>query len=115
MLPIALCGIGIVINIEVIVVLLTTWEVHNIPRAKPDGCGEPPRSLMTPQSQKLKYQFLFYHDGTKLMMDKQIMSMLKIVPKLSPGYSMVTCADPGVRWPDCFSLVTCVATIVMSQ
>ena len=32
-----------------------------------------------------------------------------------PGYSMVTCAHLGVMWPDCFSLVTRVATAVMSQ
>ena len=41
--------------------------------------------------------------------------MLKIVALLSPGYSMVTCAHFGVRWPDYFPLVTRVATIVMSQ
>ena len=41
----------------------------------------------------------------------------QICPKtpLSPGYSMVTCAHLGVMWPDCFSLVTGVATTVMSQ
>ena len=31
------------------------------------------------------------------------------------GYSMITRAYLGVRWPDCFSLVTRVATTVMSQ
>ena len=41
--------------------------------------------------------------------------MLKIVQTLSPGDSMVTYAHHGVRWPDCFSLVTRVATTVMSQ
>ena len=38
--------IGIDTNIEVIVVSLTTWEAHHSPRAKPEGCGELPRSLM---------------------------------------------------------------------
>ena len=67
--------IGIDTNIEVIVVLLTTWEAHHSPRAKPEGCGELPRSLMRQQWPKLRYQFLFYHDETKLMMNKQILSI----------------------------------------
>ena len=67
--------IGIDTNIEVIVVSLTTWEAHHSPRAKPEVCGEPPRSLMRHQWPKLRYQFLFYHDATKLMMNKQILSI----------------------------------------
>ena len=39
---------------------LTTWESHHSPRAKPS---------------KLRYQFLFYHDETKLLMNKQILSI----------------------------------------
>ena len=31
----------------------------------PSGCGELPRSLMTPQWPKSRYQFLFYHDAPK--------------------------------------------------
>ena len=54
--------IGIDTNIEVIVVSLTTWEAHHSPGAKPEGCGELPRSLMRQQWPKLRYQFLFYHD-----------------------------------------------------
>ena len=65
---------GIDTNIEVIVVSLTTWEAHHSPRAKPEGCGELPRSLMRQQRPKLRYQFLFYHDETKLIMNKQILS-----------------------------------------
>ena len=68
-------GIGIDTNIEVIVVSLTTWEAHHSPRAKPEGCGELPRSLMWQQWPKLRYQFLFYHDETKLIMNKQILSI----------------------------------------
>ena len=48
----ARCGyvaIGIDTKIEVIVVSPTTWEAHHSPRAKPEGCGELPRSLVTPQ------------------------------------------------------------------
>ena len=77
--------IGIDTNIEVIVVSLTTWEAHHSPRAKPEGCGELPMSLMRQQWPQLRYQFLFYHDETKLIMNKQILSiqMLKSVPKLS--------------------------------
>ena len=67
--------IGIDTNIEVVVVSLTTWEAHHSPRAKPEGCGELPRSLMGQQWPKLRYQFLFYHDETKLMMNKQILSI----------------------------------------
>ena len=67
--------IGIDTDIEVIVVSLTTWEAHHSPRAKPEGCGELPRSLMRQQWPKLRYQFLFYHDETKLMMNKQILSI----------------------------------------
>ena len=76
--------IGIDTNIEVIVVSLTTWEAHHSPRAKPKGCGELPRSLMRQQWPKLRYQFLFYHDETKLMLNKQILSIeiLQFVPKL---------------------------------
>ena len=77
--------IGIDTKIEVIVVSPTTWEAHHSPRAKPEGCGELPRSLVTPQWPKSRYQFLFYHDETKLMKNKQILSiqMLKFVQKLS--------------------------------
>ena len=39
----------------------------------------------------------------------------QICRKTAPGYSMVSCAHFGVMWPDCFSLVTRVATTVMSQ
>ena len=39
----------------------------------------------------------------------------QIGPQTVPGYSMVICAYLGVMWPDCFSLVTRVATTVMSQ
>ena len=43
---------------------------------QPEGfCGELPRSLMRQQWPKLRYQFLFYHDETKLMMNKQILSI----------------------------------------
>ena len=52
-----------------------TWEAHQSPRAKPEGCGELPRSLVTPQWPKSRYQFLFNHDDTKLMMNKRILSI----------------------------------------
>ena len=52
----AMLAIGMDTNIEVIVVSLTTWEAHHSPKAK------------------WGYQFLFYHDETKLMMDKKILS-----------------------------------------
>ena len=104
-------------NIEVIVVSLTTWKAQHGPRAKPEGCGELPRSLMRQQWPTLRYQFLFYHDETISMMNKQMLfiQIFKIVPKLSPSYSMVTCPHFGVRWPDCFSLVTHVKTTAMSH
>ena len=57
--------IGINTKIEVIVVSPTTWEAHHSPRAKLEGCEELPRSLVTPQWPKLRYQFLFYHDASK--------------------------------------------------
>ena len=49
------------------------------------------RSLMRQQWPKLRYHFLFYHDETKLMMNKQILPiwMFKIVPNcpwLQHGY-----------------------------
>ena len=68
-------NIGIDTNIEVIVVSLMTWEAHHSPRAKPEGCGELPRLFMRQQWLKLKYQFLFYHDETKLMVNKQKLSI----------------------------------------
>ena len=65
--------------------LINDLGAHHSPRAKPEGCEELPRSWMRQQWPKLRYQFLFYHDETKLMMNKQILSiwMLKFVPKLS--------------------------------
>ena len=77
---------GIDTNIEVIVVSLTTWEANHSPRALPSGCGELPRWLMRQQWLKLRYQFLFYHDETQIMMNKQILSiqMLKKSPKTVP-------------------------------
>ena len=41
--------IGIDTKIEVIVASPTTWEAHHSPRAKPEGCGELPRSLVMQQ------------------------------------------------------------------
>ena len=41
--------IGIDTKIEVIVASPTTWEAHHSPRAKPEGCGELLRSLVTQQ------------------------------------------------------------------
>ena len=81
-------AIGIDTNIEVIIVSLTTWEAHHSPRAKPEGCGELPRSLMRQQWPKLRYQFLFYHDETKLIMNKQILSIW--MPKTVPQLSLIT-------------------------
>ena len=63
--------IGIDTKIEVIVASPTTWEAHHSPRAKPEGCGELPRSLVTQQWPKWRYQFLFYHDETKSITNKQ--------------------------------------------
>ena len=64
-------NIGIDTKIEVIVASPTTWEAHHSPRAKPEGCGELPRSLVTQQWPKWRYQFLFYHDETKSITNKQ--------------------------------------------
>ena len=64
-------AIGIDTKIEVIVASPTTWEAHHSPRAKPEGCGELPRSLVTQQWPKWRYQFLFYHDETKSITNKQ--------------------------------------------
>ena len=63
--------IGIDTKIEVIVASPTTWEAHHSPRAKPEGCGELPRLLVTQQWPKWRYQFLFYHDETKSITNKQ--------------------------------------------
>ena len=57
--------IGIDTKIEVIVVSPATWEAHHSLRAKPEGCGELPRSMETPQWPQSRYQFLFYHDASK--------------------------------------------------
>ena len=75
-------AIGIDTKIEVIVLSPTTWEAHHSPRApweahhspraSPKGCGELPRSLVTPQWPKSKYQFLFYHDDSKHIKSMQI-------------------------------------------
>ena len=48
----------------------------------------------------------------KLMKNKQIVSKLS---QNYPGCSMVICAYLGLRWPDCISLVTRVASTLMSQ
>ena len=50
---------------------------------------------------KLRYQFLYYHDE----------NLSQNCPRLQHGY---VCTS-WVIWPDCFSLVTRVATTVMSQ
>ena len=39
---------------------------------QPSGCGELPRSLVTPQWPKLRYRFLFYHDASKHIKSMQI-------------------------------------------
>ena len=41
------------------------WGHCGVTRAKLEGCGELPRSLVTPQWPKSRYQFLFYHDASK--------------------------------------------------
>ena len=58
-------AIGIDTKIKVIVVSPTTWEAHHSPRTMPEGCGELPRSFVTSQWPKSRYQFLFYHDASK--------------------------------------------------
>ena len=65
-------AIGIDTKIEVIVVSPTTWEAHHSPRVKPSGCGELPRSLVTPQWPQSSYQFPFYHDASKYIKSQQI-------------------------------------------
>ena len=82
--------IGIDTNIEVIVVSLTTWEAHHNPRAKRAVVSFP-------------------------IINKYCQGKCSIWSQNCPGYSMVTCAHLGIMWPDCFSLVTRVATAVMSQ
>ena len=42
------------------------------PKAKPEGCGELPRLLVTPKWPKSRYQFLFYHDASKQIKFMQI-------------------------------------------
>ena len=64
--------IGIDTKIEGIVVSPTTWEAHHSPRVKPEGCGDLPRSLVTPQWPTSRYQFLFYHDASKHIKFMQI-------------------------------------------
>ena len=65
--------IGIDPKIEVIVVSPTTCEAHHSPRAKPEGCGELPRSLVTQKWPKSRDQFLFYHDASKHIKFLQIL------------------------------------------
>ena len=88
--------IGIDTNTEVIVVSLKTWEAHHSPRASPSGCGELPRSLLRQQWPKLRYQFLFYHDETTLMMNNSIMMLMK--------FSDLSQSDRSnwVMWQQCY-------------
>ena len=65
-------NIGIDTKIGAIVVSPTTCEAHHRPRAKPEGCGQLPRSLVTPQWPKSRYQFLSYHDASKHIKSMQI-------------------------------------------
>ena len=85
--PIRVWVIWIDTNIEVIAVSSTTREAHHSPRAKPEGCGELPRSLMRHQWPNLRYQFLFYHDETKLMINKYCQFKCS---KISPNCPLVT-------------------------
>ena len=64
--------IGIDTKIEIIVVSPTIWEAHHSPRAKPSGCDELPRSLVTLQWLNSRYQFLFYYDASKHIQSMQI-------------------------------------------
>ena len=64
--------IGIDTKLEVIVVSPTAWEAYHNPRSKPSGCGQPFRSLVTPQWPKSRYQFIFYHDASKHIKSMQI-------------------------------------------
>ena len=66
--------IGIDINIEIMTVSLAIWEAQHSQRAKYQDCGEIPMSLMRPQWPKLRYQYLFYYDESKWMMNKQMLS-----------------------------------------
>ena len=67
-------------------VSLTTWEAHHSSRAKPDdGYGELPRSLMRQLWTDLRFQFLFYHDEIKLVMNK-CQKLSQTVPWLQHGY-----------------------------
>ena len=68
---------GIDTNIEVIVVSLTIWEAHHSPRAKPEGCGDASQVVndTTMTEIEVSISILSWHDETKLMMNKQILSI----------------------------------------
>ena len=42
----AIAGYTGTTSIDTAAQLSSTWEAHNSPRAKPEGCGELPRSLV---------------------------------------------------------------------
>ena len=113
---IVVLNIGIDTKIEVIVVSPTTWEAHHCPRAKLEGCGELPGSLVIPQWPKSRYQFLSYHDASKHIEFVQIQMCisLKIAHKTASNQPL----SLGIMATDhCHSrfLSYVLVTTVMSQ
>ena len=92
--------IGIDTKILVIVVSPTTWQAHHNPRAKPEGCGELPRTLVTPQWPKSRYQFLFYHDASKHIKSVQIRVCISRKSSLCKAWpqTIVTAASLVTSW-----------------
>ena len=106
--------LGIDTKIEVIVVSPTTWEAHHSPRTKRKGYGELPRSLVTPQWPKLRYQFLSYHDASKHIKFMQIRVCIsrKLLKHCSKSATMESMATDHCH----SSLLSYIlVTIVMSQ
>ena len=63
-----------------------TNDLGSSPQPEGEGCGELPRSLVTPQWPKSRYQFLFYHDASKHIKSMLIRvcisrkSLIKLLP-----------------------------------
>ena len=87
---------------------LTTWESHHSPRAKPEGEARGlwwvSQGVNEPTMPEIDVSISILLWWNKIN-DKSI-NTLRVKAPNCPKTLLVTCAHLGVRWPDCFSLVT---------
>ena len=79
----------------------TTWEADHSPRAKPEGCGEFPRSLVTPLWPQSWYQFLYQCPPLDAGVCDRVTKRDHCLVKGGMPVSRVDCEGDADNWGGC--------------